>query len=88
MSSIITVYGKHYCPYCKRAKAYLDEKNLSYDYIEVADNEENYQEMLNRIGEDSPRTVPRIFFGDTLIGGCDDLLALPESELNDLLTRG
>ena len=66
----ITIYTKDYCPYCKAAKSTLEHKGWEYEEIDVADNEGALAEMLQR---SQRRTVPQIFFGDTHIGGYDDL---------------
>jgi glutaredoxin 3 len=66
----ITIYTKDYCPYCKAAKRTLENKGWDYEEIDVANSEAALTEMLQRSRR---RTVPQIFFGDTHIGGYDDL---------------
>ncbi len=72
----VTIYTKNYCPYCKRAKALLDRKGVTYDEIDVTYDERLQAEMMER---SQRRTVPQIFFGDQHIGGNDDLVALDQS---------
>ena len=70
----ITMYSKAYCPFCKAAKALLEQKGLSYTEIDVADDESARQEMLAR--SNNRKTVPQIFFDDIHIGGYSDLAEL------------
>jgi len=69
----VTVYSKDYCPYCKRAKALLRTKGVSFTDIEVADDPKLFEEMVQRSGG---RTVPQIFIDGAPIGGASDLFAL------------
>lgn len=69
----IKLYFRRTCPYCIRAKAYLDKKGFVYELIDLSNKPEELAALKKRTGW---RTVPQIFFGDTLIGGCDELLAL------------
>lgn len=73
MSHKITLYTKGYCPYCKRAKALLTAKGVSFHDIEITDNPRLTAEMIERSGR---VTVPQIFIGDTHVGGSDDLFKL------------
>ena len=78
----ITVYTTDYCPYCRMAKALLDQKGLSYEEILLKTDEEKMQ-LVSRTKH---RTVPQIFFGETFIGGFDDLNRLAqEKDLQELL---
>lgn len=69
--SNITFYHKDYCPYCRNAKKILKAFGLKYKAIEVTNNPAEFAKMVSRSGR---RTVPQIFFGNTHIGGHDDLL--------------
>lgn len=73
MSHKITVYSKGYCPYCKRAKALLRSKGVSFHEIEITDNPRLTAEMVERAGR---VTVPQIFIDETHVGGSDDLFKL------------
>ncbi len=80
----VTIYTTSRCPYCVRAKALLDKKNVSYDEISVEDDEELRTKMTEKAG--GKRSVPQIFIGDHHVGGCDDLYALEsKGKLNELL---
>ncbi|CAM2152507.1 glutaredoxin 3 [Pararobbsia alpina] len=69
----VTIYTTPTCPYCRAAKALLDEKGVDYNEINVESNMERRAEMMSRSGR---RSVPQIFVGETHVGGCDDLYEL------------
>lgn len=72
MSNIV-MYSADYCPYCRRARALLDSKGVSYTVLDVDREPRLWDEIARRTGRD---TVPQIFIGDRHVGGCDDLFAL------------
>jgi len=68
-----------------RAKSLLEKKSVSFREISVDGRPDIRQEMIAASGQ---RTVPQIWFGDTHIGGCDDLYRLEYGgELETLLTE-
>ena len=73
MTRSIVLYTKDYCPYCKRAKALLTKKGVSFTDFEITGNDAMRDEMIKKSGR---YTVPQIFIGDTHVGGGDDLAAL------------
>jgi glutaredoxin 3 len=81
----ITLYVTGWCPYCQRAKALLDSKQLVFNEIDVDEDPKLRQEMIARSGR---RTVPQIFIGERHVGGCDDLYALEsKGELDQLVSN-
>lgn len=70
----VDIYTKGYCPYCIRAKALLEQKEVSYREIKIDENPGLRPEMIQRSNGGS--TVPQIFINGTHVGGCDDLMAL------------
>jgi glutaredoxin 3 len=81
----IEIYTKNYCPYCTRAKALLDRKNVGYEEIEVTFDPSLQVQMQKR---SQRRTVPQIFIDGVHVGGSDDLIEAERSgELDRLLTR-
>ena len=79
----ITVYSKGYCPYCKKAKATLNDMGLSYEELDITSNDQYALEMRQR---SKRSTVPQIFVGEHHIGGNDDLQrALRNGTLVDIL---
>lgn len=86
MTPTIILYTKGYCPYCKRAKALLSSKGVTFTEHDLVLTPELTEEMITRSGR---RTVPQIFIGDTHVGGSDDLFALDKAgKLDALLGLG
>ena len=70
----VKMYSTATCPFCLRAKALLRQRGVeSIDEIRV-DERPGEREAMIRLTR--RRTVPQIFIGDTLVGGCDELMAL------------
>ena len=81
----ITLYVTGWCPYCQRAKALLDSKQLAFNEVDVDEDPKLRQEMTARSGR---RTVPQNFIGERHVGGCDDLCALESTgELDQLVSN-
>jgi glutaredoxin 3 len=81
----VEIYTKVTCFYCARAKALLEQKQISFNEIKIDNNAELRNEMIKRSGG---VTVPQIFIGDEAIGGCDDLFALHAADkLDELLAK-
>ncbi|XP_077203777.1 glutaredoxin-1 [Paroedura picta] len=76
----VTVFGKPSCPYCHMAMELLEElgvKNLEYVDLTTRADMANIQDyMLRTTGA---RSVPRVYIGETCIGGYDNLKALKDS---------
>ncbi|HOO63206.1 MAG TPA: glutaredoxin domain-containing protein [Synergistaceae bacterium] len=64
----VTVYSTKTCPWCVKAKEYLDSLNVSYEAIDVGANREAAMEMIQKTGQ---RGVPVILVEDTVIVGFD-----------------
>ena len=79
----VTVYWGPHCPYCEKAKALLNRKNVSFEEFNVKEDAAKLEEMLARSGR---KTIPQIFINGKHIGGCDDLYALEsEGKLDEML---
>lgn len=70
--SRITVYTTEYCPYCDMAKRFLNAQGLTFEEIDVTDEDEKAK-LKARTGW---RTVPQIFINDELIGGYQEMMTL------------
>jgi glutaredoxin 3 len=81
----VEIYTSPLCGYCHAAKRLLDQKGVTYSEVNVLEEPERKAEMIQRAN--GGRTVPQIFFGDTHVGGCDDLYALEEAGKLDPLLR-
>ncbi len=72
------VYGKATCPFCIKAKAALDDADISYHYYDVVDDSAALYRMIPEvkahIGEKTPVTVPQIWMDGQYIGGHDNLI--------------
>lgn len=69
------VYSKTYCPYCSDVKDLMKQLNVDAKIIEldtIADGDDVQAALMEVSGM---RTVPQVFVGGELIGGCDDTLA-------------
>lgn len=81
----VQIYTTTYCPYCVRAKDLLKKKNVSFDEIDLTNNEEGRVSLVQKSG--GRKTVPQIFIGEHHVGGCDDLYALDASGKLDILLQ-
>jgi len=80
----IIIYTGPMCPYCDKAKALLQSKELEYREIFVGDDPDLMMEMIDKAS--GRRSVPQIFIKDKHVGGFDDLYAIDKSgELDKLL---
>lgn len=68
MSKKVIVYSTPTCPYCRKAKEYLQEKGIEYTDIDVSQDESAQKEMIEKSGLMS---VPVIDIGGTIIAGFD-----------------
>lgn len=80
----IEIYTKPGCPYCQRAKSLLRSRDLEFTEYDITVEPEKEQEMRERSGR---KTVPEIFFDNSLIGGCDDLMDLEQSGQLDSMVQ-
>ena len=71
------LFGKEGCPHCKRAKGYLEQAQIPYNYHDVVGNPLDLYEMFARvkplIGPKVPVTVPQIWIDGDYVGGADQL---------------
>ena len=81
----VEIYTWSRCPFCIRAKALLEQKNVDYTEYCIDGDEEAREVMSQRAN--GKRSLPQIFINDSHIGGCDDIFALERQEkLNPLLS--
>ncbi len=71
------LFGKETCPHCVRAKGYLKDANIEFNYHDVVKNPRALYEMISRVkpivGPKTPITVPQIWLNGSYIGGADQL---------------
>ncbi len=82
---IVELYTKGHCPFCKRAKVVLSQKNVTFTDFEIDINPDLRPGMIERANGSS--TVPQIFIGETHVGGCDELFALESTGKLDALLQ-
>lgn len=86
------IFGKESCPHCKRAKGYLDQAQIPYNYHDVVKNPRALYEMLARvkplIGPKTPVTVPQIWLDSVYIGGADQLSNIVQQKVEPNYDRG
>lgn len=81
----VEIYTTRWCPYCHAAKALLNDKQVAYDEIDVAEPELRAAMTQRAHGR---RTVPQIFVGDQHLGGYQDVVALDRAgKLDPLLVE-
>ena len=79
----VVIYTKNICPYCVKAKALLNNKNVRYTEISIENNDNLKAELVTKSG--GRKTVPQIFIDDFHVGGCDDLYELEKNNKLDAL---
>jgi glutaredoxin len=73
------IYGFSACPYCRKAKALLEEERIPHDYVALEDPAERSAFLDARGFQGTQRTYPRIWTlrpdgtEDRLVGGFSDL---------------
>ena len=71
----IQVYGKQNCPYCVKAKEWLEARNLQYSYTDVL-KDISIADLISIKERYNMNTVPIVVINDELIGGYTDLIKL------------
>ena len=64
----VKIYSTPTCPWCKKVKAYLDEKNIAYENIDVSRDQTAQKEMIEKSGQ---MGVPVIDIDGKIIVGFD-----------------
>jgi glutaredoxin 3 len=76
----VKIYSLPTCPYCNKAKEFLDVNNIKYEEINVATDKEGLEEMVRKTDQMS---VPVLIIDDRIVIGFDrkkisELLGLTE----------
>jgi len=64
----VTVYSTPTCPWCAKAKQFLDNHNIPYRNVDVTSDQAELEEMQRLSGQ---MGVPVIRFGDEVVVGFD-----------------
>jgi thioredoxin reductase (NADPH) len=62
MAEEIVLYGAHWCPDCRRSKAFLSEQRIPFRYVDIEDHPEGVEVVLERNG--GKHIIPTIIFPD------------------------
>ena len=73
MKPEVLIYTTSWCPFCRRAKALLQEKGVAFTELDIEADPAHRKAMIESSGRS---TVPQIFIGGQHVGGSDDLAAL------------
>lgn len=68
----VTIYSKHYCPWCVKAKSELNRRGISYEELYLGEDLTKEQ-FLDIVGHNI-QTVPQIIIDGKRIGGYEDLV--------------
>ena len=75
MTKKVEIYTLDYCPYCQKAKFFLNELNVNFNEIHCDDNEEEMRiELTQKYHLNSLATFPQIIIDGKNIGGYSDLI--------------
>ncbi len=82
---MIIIYSTSWCPSCVMAKKLLDEKNISYNEVNIEERGWDRNKLKEITGA---MTVPQIVINEKPIGGYESLLHLNQSgDLERLLEK-
>ena len=78
---MIKVYISDYCPYCTRAKNYLDLLDIEYELVNIQQDSKARDFFL----QGGYRTVPQMFVNDKLLceDGSDGLVRMTKEEIQN-----
>lgn len=86
MKPSVVMYASDWCGYCRRARALLDAKGVTYTEIDVDLIPGAREEMMARGGGS---TIPQVFIDGQPVGGSDELQALDAAgQLDSMLKNG
>jgi len=78
---MITIYSKNNCPFCDRAKALLESKDIPFEVIKMEENTGAREFLM----EQGLRSVPQIFKDGVLLPGGYQGLAGKDQEFFNTL---
>ncbi len=70
-TGIITLYALPGCPFCERARSFLEQKGLPFTEVPVEPGSAGYQAMVEETGG---MALPQVMAGDRRVGGYGDLV--------------
>lgn len=76
----IKLYSTQTCPWCDKAKEFLESKKVKFEVIDVSENQEAAKEMVEKSGQ---MGVPQIEINGKVIVGFDKDAIEAELEKNN-----
>lgn len=73
---MIKIYTTSWCPFCKSAKRFLENKGLEFEEIDIEEQGISREQLKRLTGRLS---VPQIIIGNKPIGGYEDLISLHQA---------
>lgn len=80
MAAKVRLYSTQFCPFCVKAKALLNNKQVDFEEIDLTNDDVTRGELAAQTGW---QTVPMIFIGDEFVGGCSELYELDSQGVLD-----
>lgn len=62
MTDNIVMYGADWCGDCRRSKAFLERRGVSFTYVDLEERPDEMHEVIRR--NDGLRSIPVIVFDD------------------------
>ncbi len=89
MDNKIVIFSKSGCPYCHKAKTFLDSLRLPYREIQLTPSDFNYEDKRDRLfNYYKHRSYPIIVIDNVLVGGYTELInAYDNLKLHELCAR-
>lgn len=69
----VVVYSKTYCPFCLEVKGLFKQLDVPAKIIELDELEDGSAVQDALLELTGKRTVPQVFVGGALVGGCDGM---------------
>ncbi len=75
MKKQVEIYTLDYCPFCQKAKFFLNENKVNFTEIPCEDNEEEMRKVLkDKFNLADLATFPQIVIDGKHIGGYSDMI--------------
>lgn len=86
---VFVIHSKPSCPYCVKAKAFLDAHGLGYTEVVYDPASPEYEEKRDALlAITNHRTFPQVFIGERFLGGCTELeLSYATGALSELCSE-
>ena len=81
--SMIKIFSKPRCPYCERAKQYLDNLEIEYNEVDITKDPMAHSFII----KEGHKTVPQIYHNNELLfeGGYNGLVKYSKEQINEMI---